>query len=53
MIDKNIIKQIKKYENQSLGYKISGAGGGGYLIFVSENQIPNSIKIKIRRKNEL
>jgi len=53
MIDNNIIKQIKKYENQSLGYKISGAGGGGYLIFVSENQIPNSIKIKIRRKNEL
>ena len=53
MIDKNIIKQIKKYENQSLGYKISGAGGGGYLIFVSENHIPNSIKIKIRRKNEL
>jgi len=44
-------KTIKKYEDQCLGYKLSGAGGGGYLILFSIQPIVNSFKIKIRRKN--
>ena len=51
MVDDVLKKTIKKYEDQCLGYKLSGAGGGGYLILVSIQPIVNSFKIKIRRKN--
>jgi len=33
-----------------LGYKLSGAGGGGYLVLFSEDKIPNTLSIRIRRK---
>ena len=33
-----------------LGYKLSGAGGGGYMICVVREPIPNSIVIKIPRE---
>ncbi|MEJ0088418.1 MAG: adenylyltransferase/cytidyltransferase family protein [Limisphaerales bacterium] len=39
---------IKQYAPQSLGWKLSGAGGGGYLVLVSEKNIPGAIQIKIR-----
>jgi mevalonate kinase len=32
--------------------KVTGAGGGGYLVAVSETQPPNSIPIRIRRGAE-
>jgi len=51
MIDDEISKSIKKYKKNSLGYKLSGAGGGGYLIIVSKTHVKDSFKIKIRRKN--
>jgi len=33
----------------ALGWKLSGAGGGGYLVLVTEKDLPGAIKIKIRR----
>jgi len=51
MLDDGLKKTINKYKNQCIGYKLSGAGGGGYLIMVSIKPIVNSFKIKIRRKN--
>ena len=40
---------IEKYRSSALGWKLSGAGGGGYLILVAEGQIPGTMGIKIRR----
>ncbi len=49
MVDDSILQLIQLYQNQVLGYKISGAGGGGYLILLSETPIENAIKITVRR----
>ncbi len=51
MVDASIMEMIAQFKDQSLGYKLSGAGGGGYLILVSDKPIENAIKIKIRRKD--
>jgi cytidyltransferase-like protein len=50
MVYPGIFKAIDKYKNSVFGWKLSGAGGGGYLIFVSEKPIKGAIQIKIRRK---
>jgi len=51
MASKEIFDQIDIYKDRSKGWKLSGAGGGGYLIFVSETPIENAIRIKIRRRD--
>lgn len=50
MVDGFIFKTIDKYKDEAYGWKLSGAGGGGYLIFVAEKPIAGAIQIKIRRK---
>jgi galactokinase/mevalonate kinase-like predicted kinase len=50
MLNTSITNKIGKYKEQAFGWKLSGAGGGGYLVLVTEKEIPMSIKIKIRRK---
>lgn len=52
MMYDEIHKVIAKYKESAHGWKLSGAGGGGYLILVSEIPIEGAIKIKIRRKAE-
>jgi cytidyltransferase-like protein len=49
MIDDLILRTIEKYKDQAYGWKLSGAGGGGYLILVSEKPIAGAMQIKIRR----
>lgn len=51
MVDDEIITLIDQYKSLCAGYKLSGSGGGGYLILISENDIPNALKIKIRRRD--
>jgi len=51
MLTPDIENFLIDFKNNSYGYKLSGAGGGGYLIIVSDEKIENSIKIKIRRKS--
>lgn len=49
MVNSDIFKVLDKYKDKALGWKLSGAGGGGYLTFVSEMPIENAIQIRIRR----
>jgi len=50
MVNRKIERIIGQYKRQAKAWKLSGAGGGGYLILISEEEIPNSFKIKIRLK---
>ena len=49
MVNDTINEQIEEYKHSALGWKLSGAGGGGYLVLVSEEPVPNAIQIRIRR----
>lgn len=49
MVNTEILEQIEHYKQAALGWKISGAGGGGYLILFSETPIEKAIQIRIRR----
>jgi cytidyltransferase-like protein len=50
MVNKHILKQLDNYSGGASGWKISGAGGGGYLVLVSEKPVKNGLKIRIRRE---
>ena len=51
MMNDRIADVINSYRNIASAWKLSGAGGGGYLILISEKHIPNAIRIKIRGKD--
>lgn len=53
MVNDDVLTQIEYYKNCALGWKLSGAGGGGYLVLVSEKEIKNAIQIRIVRGNNL
>lgn len=53
MVDEEIMQSIDTYRNKVKGWKLSGAGGGGYLIFVSEHDLEGAVKIRIRKENNL
>jgi cytidyltransferase-like protein len=50
MMNPEIHKVIDKNRKSVLAWKLAGAGGGGYLILISEKKTPNSFGIKIRMK---
>lgn len=53
MVGSEIMGMIDQYREKILGWKLSGAGGGGYLIMVSHVPVEGAMQIKIRRKNDL
>lgn len=53
MVDEDILQTIEQYKSKALGWKLSGAGGGGYIILVSDSLVEGAMQIRIRRKNNL
>jgi len=49
MVNPDIIEVIETYKNDALGWKLSGAGGGGYLVLAAEKPVKNAIQIRIVR----
>ena len=50
MVNDEVLKTVESVKGNALGWKLSGAGGGGYLVLVSEISIPGTFQIKIRRE---
>ena len=36
---------VEEYKDKSYGWKVSGCGGGGYWILISDKKIPDAIKV--------
>jgi galactokinase/mevalonate kinase-like predicted kinase len=51
MMNDHIRAAIDPYRDVALGWKLSGAGGGGYLILVVDAPVETAMRIKIRRKS--
>jgi cytidyltransferase-like protein len=51
MVSKDIMDMLAIYKNKVLGWKLSGAGGGGYLTLISEISVENALQIRIRRNS--
>jgi len=49
MADEKLRNVIGSFRSKAIGWKLSGAGGGGYLILVSDSRIPGTMGVKIRR----
>jgi len=52
MLTGSMLEQIDAFRDRSLGWKLSGAGGGGYLILVADRPIENAVRISIRRQSD-
>lgn len=50
MVTEKVNKVIDSYKDKALAWKLAGAGGGGYLILVSDKPIKDTMRIKIRRR---
>jgi cytidyltransferase-like protein len=48
-----VSETIEQYRHRALGWKLAGAGGGGYLALVSEEPVENAIRIRIRRERRV
>lgn len=52
MVNDTIMDAVREHGPRVHGYKLSGAGGGGYLILFQEEDYPGTLRIKIRRKGD-
>ena len=52
MMNDMVEKLIHQYKDEALGWKLSGAGGGGYLILVSDKPIDGAVRVLARRESD-
>jgi cytidyltransferase-like protein len=52
MLTEGMLAQIEAYRSRALGWKVSGAGGGGYLILIAAQPIENAVRVSIRRESD-
>jgi hypothetical protein len=52
MMNEMVEKLIHQYKDMALGWKLSGAGGGGYLILVSDKPIDGAVRVIARRESD-
>lgn len=45
MLSPEITEAVEKYKDIAHGWKITGAGGGGYLVLISDEPIENAIRV--------
>jgi cytidyltransferase-like protein len=48
-LTEELAEHIAKYDDLCIGRNISGAGAGGYLTMVTEQDVPNGIRVNVRR----
>jgi cytidyltransferase-like protein len=53
MSNGEVRRAIRQFAGLALGWKLAGAGGGGYLILVSREPIPGALQVKIHRSTSL
>ncbi len=49
MAPREVLENIDLYKDKVKGFKITGAGGGGYLVLINDTPVENALKIRIRR----
>jgi cytidyltransferase-like protein len=51
MLTALVLQMVHRYKDKALGWKISGAGGGGYLILVSDRPVEDAVRVEVRRRD--
>jgi cytidyltransferase-like protein len=52
MLNERVVSVIDRYRESALGWKLTGAGGGGYLVVASDKPISHAMRIIARRESE-
>jgi cytidyltransferase-like protein len=49
MMNDMVAEMIEQYRDKAHGWKLSGAGGGGYLILIASRPVDHAIRVIVRR----
>ena len=51
MLPSDVKEVMEQYQDRSLARKLAGAGGGGYMVLVTDQPLDDTIKISVRRQS--